>query len=248
MESSKDNKRNIIIMCAILFVILLIVVFLVIGGNKTYTVTFNDGYSKNEVEVKNNHTVEKPSNPEKEGYKFIGWYKDGIKFDFSTKIDKNVTLKAMFEKADKKEDKKEFTTTTVTTTTEEVTTTSKNKTEKNNNNNVTTKTNAPAQTTKYVAPKTTTTTRYVEPTTKTTTTRTTTTKKVIQYGYYWVDDKNSSIGQSVLYIINKDTNARVSGTATITYASGVSETISIPISGQTFVKSTVSSVSNVRGN
>ena len=216
MESSKDNKRNIIIMCAILFVILLIVVFLVIGGNKTYTVTFNDGYAKNEVEVKNNHTVEKPSNPEKEGYKFIGWYKDGIKFDFST--------------------------------TEEVTTTSKNKTEKNNNNNVTTKTNAPAQTTKYVAPKTTTTTRYVEPTTKTTTTRTTTTKKVIQYGYYWVDDKNSSIGQSVLYIINKDTNARVSGTATITYASGVSETISIPISGQTFVKSTVSSVSNVRGN
>lgn len=232
MESSKDNKRNIIIMCAILFVILLIVVFLVIGGNKTYTVTFNDGYSTNEVEVKNNQTVEKPSNPEKEGYKFIGWYKDGIKFDFSTKIDKNVTLKAMFEKADKKEDKKEFTTTTVTTTTEEVTT----------------KTNAPAQTTKYVAPKTTTTTRYVEPTTKTTTTRTTTTKKVIQYGYYWVDDKNSSIGQSVLYIINKDTNARVSGTATITYASGVSETISIPISGQTFVKSTVSSVSNVRGN
>lgn len=255
MESSKDNKRNIIIMCAILFVILLIVVFLVIGGNKTYTVTFNDGYSTNEVEVKNNHTVEKPSNPEKEGYKFIGWYKDGIKFDFSTKIDKNVTLKAMFEKDSKKDDKKEITTTTVTTTTEEVTTTSKNKTEKNNNNNVTTKTNAPAQTTKYVAPKTTTTTRYVAPTTKTTTTTTkattkttTTTKKVIQYGYYWVDDKNSSIGQSVLYIINKDTNARVSGTATITYVSGASETISIPASGRTFVKSTVSSVSNVRGN
>lgn len=245
MESSKDNKRNIIIMCAILFVILLIVVFLVIGGNKTYTVTFNDGYSTNEVEVKNNQTVEKPSNPEKEGYKFIGWYKDGIKFDFSTKIDKNVTLKAMFEKDGKKDDKKEITTTTVTPTTKEVTTTSKNKTEKNNNNNVTTKTNAPAQTTKYVAPKTTTTTRYVEPTTKTTTT---TTKKVIQYGYYWVDDKNSSIGQSVLYIINKDTNARVSGTATITYVSGTSETISIPISGRTFVKSTVSSVSNVRGN
>lgn len=248
MESSKDNKRNIIIMCAILFVILLIVVFLVIGGNKTYTVTFNDGYSTNEVEVKNNQTVEKPNNPEKEGYKFIGWYKDGIKFDFSTKIDKNVTLKAMFEKDGKKDEKKEITTTTVTPTTKEVTTTSKNKTEKNNNNNVTTKTNAPAQTTKYVAPKTTTTTRYVEPTTKTTTTRTTTTKKVIQYGYYWVDDKNSSIGQSVLYIINKDTNARVSGTATITYVSGASETISIPISGQTFVKSTVSSVSNVRGN
>ena len=221
MESSKDNKRNIIIMCAILFVILLIVVFLVIGGNKTYTVTFNDGYSTNEVEVKNNHTVEKPSDPEKEGYKFIGWYKDGIKFDFSTKIDKNVTLKAMFEKDSKKDDKKEITTTTVTTTTEEVTTTSKNKTEKNNNNNVTTKA-----------------------TTKTTTT----TKKVIQYGYYWVDDKNSSIGQSVLYIINKDTNARVSGTATITYVSGASETISIPASGRTFVKSTVSSVSNVRGN
>ena len=106
MESSKDKKRNIIIMCAILFVILLIVVFLVIGGNKTYTVTFNDGYSTNEVEVKNNQTVEKPSNPEKEGYKFIGWYKDGIKFDFSTKIDKNVTLKAMFEKDSKKDDKK----------------------------------------------------------------------------------------------------------------------------------------------
>ena len=49
-------------------------------------------------------------------------------------------------------------------------------------------------------------------------------------------------------IINKNTNARVSGTATITYANGASETVSIPASGRMFVKSTVSQVSNVRGN
>ena len=244
MESSKDNKRNIIIMCAILFVILLIVVFLVIGGNKTYTVTFNDGYSTNEVEVKNNHTVEKPSDPEKEGYKFIGWYKDGIKFDFSTKIDKNVTLKAMFEKDGKKDDKKEITTTTVTTTTEEVTTTSKNKTEKNNNNNVTTKKNAPAQTTKYVAPKTTTTTRYVEPTTKTTTT----TKKVVTYSYKIVDVQGSIAGQARLYVVNNDTGSYVDGYVRATYENGgINDKLSVPASGLQYSKGTIIAVSNPRG-
>lgn len=240
MESSKDNKRNIIIMCAILFVILLIVVFLVIGGNKTYTVTFNDGYSTNEVEVKNNHTVEKPSNPEKEGYKFIGWYKDGIKFDFSTKIDKNVTLKAMFEKADKKEDKKEITTTTVTPTTEEVTTTSKNKVAKNNNNNVTTKKNAPAQTTKYVAPKTTTTTRYVEPTT---------TKKVVTYSYKIVDVQSSIAGQVRLYVVNNDTGSYVDGCVRATYKNGgINDKLSVPASGLQYSKGTIIAISNPRGN
>ena len=243
MESSKDKKRN-IIMCAILFVILLIVVFLVIEGNKTYTVTFNDGYSTNEVEVKNNHTVEKPNDPEKEGYKFIGWYKDGIKFDFSTKIDKNVTLKAMFEKDGKKDDKKEITTTTVTTTTEEVTTTSKNKTEKNNNNNVTTKTNAPAQTTKYVAPKTTTTTRYVKPTTKTTTT----TKKVVTYSYKIVDVQGSVVGQARLYVVNNDTGSYVDGYVRATYEDGsTDDELSVPASGLPYSKKTIIAISNPRG-
>lgn len=238
MESSKDKKKNIIIICAILFVILLIAVFLIVNGNKTYTVTFNDGYSKNQVEVKNNHTVERPSDPTKTGYKFIGWYKDGIKFDFSTKIDKNVTLKAMFEKDSKKDSKKEITTTTVTTTIEE-TTTNKNVTTKKN---VTTakRTNAPVNTTKYVAPTTTTTTKYVAPTT-------TTTKKVVTYSYKWVDVDGSSAGQSILYVINNDTGKPVDGYVTITHLNGGTEEKKIEASGLQVSRKTFKSVSNPRG-
>lgn len=34
----------------------------------------------------------------KDGYKFIGWYYNSLEFDSDTKIDKDITLKAMYEK------------------------------------------------------------------------------------------------------------------------------------------------------
>ena len=70
-----------------------------------YTVTFNtDGANSIEpVSVEKNGTISKPSNPTKSGYKFIGWYLNDEIFDFSTKIEENITLVAKWEKEESNE-------------------------------------------------------------------------------------------------------------------------------------------------
>ncbi len=67
------------------------------------------------------------------------------------------------------------------------------------------------------------------------------------YSYEWVEIKESSADQYMLYIINSK-KQHVSGTATLTSIGGTSKTISIPASGAMFVRSTIKSVSNVKGN
>ena len=47
-------------------------------------------------EVLEGEKVKKPDNPSKTGYKFSGWYLDDKEFNFETKINKNITLKALF--------------------------------------------------------------------------------------------------------------------------------------------------------
>ena len=53
-----------------------------------------------EQTVKEGEKAAKPADPEKEGYKFLGWYEEGsdTAFDFDTAITKNITLTARFEK------------------------------------------------------------------------------------------------------------------------------------------------------
>ena len=65
-----------------------------------YTVKFEtDGGNKvPSVTVEENKTIVKPADPIKEGYKFLGWYNGKNKFDFATKITKNITLTAKWEK------------------------------------------------------------------------------------------------------------------------------------------------------
>lgn len=237
--NQSEKKRNIILIVVITCIVLSIISLLLVLNNRTYTVTFNIGNKSEIVEVKRNKSVDEPVAPTKKGYKFIGWYSNGVKFDFDTKITKKVDLEARFEKEEVEDDDLEkIPTTTTTITPKETTTASSAK----KNNTTSRRTKSP--TTRK--PEANTTTRVT--TKPATTTTTTTTTKAVVYGYYWVDDKNSSIGQSMLYIVNKNTNARVSGTATITYANGASETVSVPASGRMFVKSTVSQVSNVKGN
>lgn len=63
------------------------------------TVTFSVGTSTSEVKVTNGELVAKPTDPEKDGYRFIAWYKtadfSGKPFDFDTEvITENITLYA----------------------------------------------------------------------------------------------------------------------------------------------------------
>lgn len=65
-----------------------------------YTVTFNTN-SQSEIKeqkIEKNQTIKQPQNPTKEGYNFIEWQLDGKKFDFTTKITKDITLVAKWEK------------------------------------------------------------------------------------------------------------------------------------------------------
>lgn len=71
---------------------------------KIYSATFeynfgNEGVYKT-VDVTEGSTVEKPVDPERKGYYFIGWYteKSGEKFDFDTIISEDISLQAKWEK------------------------------------------------------------------------------------------------------------------------------------------------------
>lgn len=73
------------------------------GNSETgYTVLFdtNGGSALASIKVEENGTITKPQDPTREGYKFAGWQLDGKDFDFSTKVTKNVTLTAKWEKDD----------------------------------------------------------------------------------------------------------------------------------------------------
>lgn len=66
----------------------------------SYTISFNtDGANtiQNQI-IEKDGTISKPTDPIKEGYKFIGWYSNGTLFDFNTKITSNIELTAKWEK------------------------------------------------------------------------------------------------------------------------------------------------------
>ena len=67
---------------------------------KRYEVTFDsDGGSKTDKQrVIENEKATEPKVPTKEGYKFLGWYLNDTKYDFKTKVTKDITLKAKWEK------------------------------------------------------------------------------------------------------------------------------------------------------
>jgi len=65
-----------------------------------FTVTFdsNGGTSVSSVVVTKDEKVSEPANPTRDGYTFNGWYLDGEKYDFSTPVTKDITLKAQWTK------------------------------------------------------------------------------------------------------------------------------------------------------
>ena len=105
----------------------------------TYTVTFNtNGGSKiSSLKVNDGEKVTKPSNPTKDGYKFVEWLLDGKSYDFTKEVTGNITLVASWEKE---------TTTNTNKTTSKTTTTSKNTTNNVNKTNTQTQTNTNTQT------------------------------------------------------------------------------------------------------
>lgn len=65
-----------------------------------YTITFDSdgGNNIDSIVVKEGEIIKKPDNPTKNGYTFKEWQVENTSFDFTTKIYKNTTLKAIWEK------------------------------------------------------------------------------------------------------------------------------------------------------
>lgn len=93
------DKKRIGIISVIVVLIIGLITFLLVT-NKKYDVVFDsDGGSVVETQkVKKDSTAVRPNDPVKAGYKFDNWYLNDVVFDFSTKIVKNVTLKAKWIK------------------------------------------------------------------------------------------------------------------------------------------------------
>ena len=67
---------------------------------KNYEIKFNSngGTSVSSVKVKENTKVNVPNEPIRVGYKFVGWYYHGVKFDFNTKVKQDYILVAKWTK------------------------------------------------------------------------------------------------------------------------------------------------------
>ena len=65
-----------------------------------YIVTFNSngGTEVSDVKVPEGNTVTEPAIPTRDGYTFAGWYLGNNKYDFTTGVDRNITLVAKWNK------------------------------------------------------------------------------------------------------------------------------------------------------
>ena len=98
----KNKKIIIVIGICILLVAFLLILSLVLK-NKTYEITFstNGGTTVEKQEIKKGDLVVEPENPTKDGYVFEGWYYDNELFDFSTKVNSDITLEARWKEKTK---------------------------------------------------------------------------------------------------------------------------------------------------
>ena len=99
-DENPNNKKFIIggIALGVILVGLLIGIF-VSGNNGPYTVKFDtDGGTKIESQkVNKGDKVTKPQDPTKLGNEFIGWYVGNKEYNFDSKVNKNLTIKAKWE-------------------------------------------------------------------------------------------------------------------------------------------------------
>ena len=95
-----EKKKKILIGVgiALVLILLLVLIFFFCFKKEEYSVTFkvDDKIYKTLDEVKEGTKIDLPAKPTKEGYTFEGWYVDGEKFDFDTKINENLQLEARF--------------------------------------------------------------------------------------------------------------------------------------------------------
>lgn len=64
---------------------------------KTFNVTFKDSEGKTIKTVSEGHSVKEINASKKEGFSFIGWYMDDVKYDFNNIVDSDIVLEAKYK-------------------------------------------------------------------------------------------------------------------------------------------------------
>lgn len=94
-----EKKQVFVMLSVVVAITLAIVAYCLLYGNQ-YTVKF-DTKGGTEIEkqiVRVGDKVEEPEIPVRDGYRFIEWQLDGEKYDFETKVRKNMVLVAQWQK------------------------------------------------------------------------------------------------------------------------------------------------------
>lgn len=234
-----------------------------------YIVRFdsNGGSSVSSIEVDENALVSRPNDPTRDGYKFISWQLNGKDYDFSTRVNGNLTLTAKWEKVKTTDN---ITKTTNKTTTKKITTTTKKTTIevsdlKISNSKLSLKVGKNSTLTVTISPSNATnkkiawtssnksvatvdsngkvkavgagTATITAKVGNKTVTCTVTVTENITYSIKWEEVKSSSVGQYMLYIVSSK-GEKVSGVVTITVA-GKSSDVNVTKEGKMYIKSAV---------
>lgn len=87
------------LLCITLVVALIALTFVYFKTNVYKVVYYVDNEVYETVTIRKNHKTERPENPVKDGYMFIGWYdEEGNNFNFNNNITANIRLFGQFGK------------------------------------------------------------------------------------------------------------------------------------------------------
>lgn len=94
-----EKKQVFIILGVVVFITVSIIAYCLLYGNQ-YTVKFdtNGGTEIEQQVVRVGDKVVEPKEPVKEGYEFVEWQLDGKKYNFETKVKRNMVLTASWQK------------------------------------------------------------------------------------------------------------------------------------------------------
>lgn len=95
----KNNKILLLILGSVM--VFISIIYLTYFRKVTVSFTAKIGAGVAPISVRIGEKVDEPTLPDNDEYKFVGWYKDGEKFDFNTPIKKNINLEAKWEKKEK---------------------------------------------------------------------------------------------------------------------------------------------------
>ena len=94
-----DNKKKIgAIACGVIGLLALLIGLLYPKGNKIYKVAFDTAGGSDVLtqEVKENDMVTRPADPTKDDYVFVRWDLDNQEYDFTSKVTRDITLRAIW--------------------------------------------------------------------------------------------------------------------------------------------------------